>query len=233
MPFAPCRVQRCVEAIPSTPVQMAAVCWGLPAGGELDYVRIERLAQVKKTGMREAILEAAFTQFRHKGYTATNMTSIAKGAGMTVSNLYVYFDSKILILYEIYRPWLVAQLEQLKVSVARLRTPRARLRRLIIGVWGDIPSADQSFANSLIEALASVPQGQGKPNDLLKWSENEIREMIQACLPGEKVEILSNELLAHVIWMAFDGFVINRRIGDIRDIEKVADLMADLLQLEN
>lgn len=189
------------------------------------------MAQVKKTGMREAILEAAFTQFRHKGYTATNMTGIAKGAGMTVSNLYVYFDSKIQILYEIYRPWLIEQLDQLKVSVSRMRTPRARLRRIIIGVWGDIPSADQSFANALIEALAVAPQGQGKPNDLLKWSENELREMVQGCMPGEKTEILSNDLLAHVIWMAFDGFVINRRIGDIRDIEKVADLMADLLQL--
>lgn len=189
------------------------------------------MAQVKKTGMREAILEAAFTQFRHKGYTATTMTSIAREAGMTVSNLYVYFDSKILILYEIYRPWLVDQLEQLKASVARLRSPRAKLRRIIIGIWGDIPSADQSFANSLIEALANAPQGLGKPNDLLKWSEEELRDMIQACLPGEKSELLSNALLAHVIWMAFDGFVINRRIGDVRDIEQIADLMADLLQL--
>ncbi len=182
--------------------------------------------------MREAILEAAFTQFRHKGYTATTMTSIAREAGMTVSNLYVYFDSKILILYEIYRPWLVEQLEQLKIAVARLRSPRAQLRRIIIGVWGDIPAADQSFANALIEALANAPRDQGKPNDLLKWSENELREMIQACLPAEKVHLLGEELLAHVIWMAFDGFVINRRIGDVRDIEKIADLMADLLQVE-
>jgi AcrR family transcriptional regulator len=190
------------------------------------------LAQVKKTGMREAIIEAAFTQFRHKGYTATTMTTIAREAGMTVSNLYVYFDSKLLILYEIYRPWLIEQLRELRESVAKLRSPRAQLRRIIIGIWGDIPSADQCFANSLIEALASVPQGLGKPNDLLKWSENELSEMIQSCVPGEKVELLSNELLAHVIWMAFDGFVINRRIGDVRDIEKLADLMADLLQIE-
>lgn len=191
------------------------------------------MAQVKKTGMREAILEAAFTQFRHKGYTATTMTSIAKEAGMTVSNLYVYFDSKILILYEIYRPWLIEQLEQVKASVARLRSPRAKLRRIIIGVWGDIPSADQSFANSLIEALANSPQGLGKPNDLLKWSEQTLRDMIQDCLPGEYIEVLGNELLAHIVWMAFDGFVINRRIGDVRDIEKVADLMADLLQFSH
>ena len=84
-----------------------------------------------------------------------------------------------------------------------------------------------------IDVVATLTQGMGKPNDLLKWSERELRDMVQACLSGEKAEALGNELLAHVIWMAFDGFVINRRIGDIRDIERIADLMADLLQLED
>jgi hypothetical protein len=29
--------------------------------------------------------------------------------------------------------------------------------------------------------------------------------------------------------MAFDGFAINQRIGDLRDIEAIADIMTDLL----
>ena len=187
------------------------------------------MAQIKKAEVRQAIIESAFTLFKHKGYTATTMSAIAREAGMTVSNLYVYFDSKILILYEIYSPWLVEQITRLKESVGKLRQPRARIKRVLIGVWGDIPSADQSFANCMIEALASAPRNQGKPDNILLWSEQQLSEMLKESLPVERHYLLTDNLYSHVLWMAFDGFVINQRIGDLRDVEKIADLFADML----
>ena len=51
---------------------------------------------------------------------------IARTANTTVANLYVYFPSKLLIVYEIYNPWLVRQLEALHASVQRFRSPRMR-----------------------------------------------------------------------------------------------------------
>ena len=187
------------------------------------------MAQIKKAEVRQAIIESAFTLFKHKGYTATTMSAIAREAGMTVSNLYVYFDSKILILYEIYSPWLVEQVTRLRESVNKLRQPRARLKRILIGVWGDIPNADQSFANCMIEALASAPRNHGKPDDILLWSEQQLSEMLRQSLPEERHHLLHDDLYSHVLWMAFDGFVINQRIGDLRDIERIADLFVDML----
>lgn len=55
------------------------------------------MAQIKKPEVREAIIQAAFELFSRKGYTATTMAEIARTANMTVANLYVYFDSKLLI----------------------------------------------------------------------------------------------------------------------------------------
>jgi len=179
--------------------------------------------------MREAILAAAFDLFCRKGYTPTAMSEIARTAGMTVANLYVYFDSKLLILYEIYQPWLQQQLRVLRESAMKLRTPRARLRRVFIGIWSDIPAADHSFANALIEALSSAPSGTGKPVNLLVQVEEFLTELLTAILPPERAAVVREGLLSHVIWMAFDGFVINQRIGDLRDIEKIANLMTDML----
>jgi AcrR family transcriptional regulator len=187
------------------------------------------VAQVKKSGVREAILESAFERFSRNGYTATSMAEIARGGNMTVANLYVYFDSKMAILYEIYRPWLEQQLAALAASVRKFRSPRARLRRLFIGLWGDIPAADHAFAHSLIEALASAPRGQGKTNNLLAQVETFLTELLCEVLPPERMAVLHGDLLSHVLWMAFDGFVINQRIGDSRPIDLVADVMADLL----
>lgn len=187
------------------------------------------MPQVKKPGMREAIVAAAFDLFCRKGYTATTMSEIARAAGMTVANLYVYFDSKLVILYEINTPWLIEQLHALRKSVDKFRTPRTRLRRIFIGIWSDIPRADHSFANAMIEALASAPENMGKPNDLLAQAETFITQMIIESLPPERARLAEDKLLSHILWMAFDGFVINQRIGDLRDIEAIADLMTDLL----
>jgi AcrR family transcriptional regulator len=185
--------------------------------------------QVKKQGMREAIVEAAFHLFSQQGYTATTMAEIAGAANMTVANLYVYFDSKLLILYEIYRPWLGGQLDTLRQSVRRSRSPRSKLKRIFMGIWDDIPKAEPSFANALIEALASAPQNTGKPAELLTAVETFLTEMILESLPPKRQALARNGMLAHVIWMAFDGFVINQRSGDARNISAVADLMTDLL----
>jgi AcrR family transcriptional regulator len=187
------------------------------------------MVQKKKPELREAIVASAFDLISRKGYTATTVAEIARAASMTAANVYVYYPSKILILYAIYEPWLVRQLEQLREAATKFRTPRMRLRRVFIGLWGDIPAADHNFANTLIEALASAPEATGKPNQLLVWCEDYVTDLIREILPEERRRILENRLLAHVVWMAFDGFCVNRRIGDVRDIEAIADLLTDLL----
>lgn len=187
------------------------------------------MVQVKKTEVKEAILEAAFDLFSRRGYVDTTMAHIARAANVTVANLYVYFDSKLLLLYEVYRPWLVAQMDNLGRSAEKYRTPRTRLRRILLGLWSDIPAADGRFANSLIEALAVAPRDTNKPGNMLQWAEERLTSMMLEILPADRRHVFDDRLIAHIIWMAFDGFVINYRLGDIRDTEAVADFMTDLI----
>lgn len=51
--------------------------------------------------LREQILSAAGECFRERGFKATTMHEIAKRAGMSVGNLYNYFDGKDAIIDEI------------------------------------------------------------------------------------------------------------------------------------
>lgn len=187
------------------------------------------MPQVKKADRRDAIVAAAFALFSSSGYTSTTMSAIARAAQMTVANLYVYFDSKLLILYEIYRPWLYRQLETLKTDVAALGTPREKLERLLVGLWRDIPAADHSFANALIEALANVPAESGKPDSLLAEVEQFVTTVLIDAVPAKRRSAVEDGTLAHIVWMAFDGFVINQRIGDLRDIDRIASLTTTLL----
>ncbi|UVI33213.1 TetR/AcrR family transcriptional regulator [Paenibacillus spongiae] len=50
--------------------------------------------QILKEGVRNAIVEAAFAEFRQYGYMDASMRRIAAAAGMTSGNIYRYFRSK-------------------------------------------------------------------------------------------------------------------------------------------
>jgi AcrR family transcriptional regulator len=196
------------------------------------------MAQVKKPGLRDAILAASFDLFCRRGYAATSMTDIAKMAGTTVSNLYNYFDSKLTILYEIKTPWLLDQVRILADEVQKFRTPESKLRRILIGVWSDIPQADHGFANALIEAIAvsdsSSDQGRlrEKATLLLGEAEELLTRMMLEALPDNRKHLAEGNLLSHIIWMAFDGFVVSQKAVQ-RDIDAIADLMIKLLLGEN
>lgn len=187
------------------------------------------MPQVKKQNIQDAIVEAARDSFARRGYVATTMAAVAREANTPVANLYSYFPSKLHILYAVYCPWIIEQLHALAASVRRLPTPRAKIRRIFIGIWGDIPAADHCFANALIEALAVAPASTEKPNDLLTQCEALLEDLLAESLPPGRRRLGHDGRLAHVAWMAFDGFAINRRIGDVRDLESIADLVAELL----
>jgi AcrR family transcriptional regulator len=181
---------------------------------------------------RELIAQAALGLFQQQGFTATKMAQIASAAGMTAANLYVYFDSKLAILYEVFRPWLRSQLEALSAQVLAQAGPEQRLRRLLVGLWYDLPGADANFANALIEALAQRRSGERRSSAFLNEVEVAVGALLRESIgagSAARTSYVDEAMLSRLIWMAFDGFVINRRLGDVRDIEAVASLIVTLV----
>src|SRR3546814_920933 len=110
------------------------------------------MVQVKKPAQRETILKRAFQLFARKGFKKTTMAEIAAASNMTVANIYVYFPSKLHLLYEIYQPLLKNQLSALADEVRVVDDPRERLRRIFMGLWETIPATHNGFANNLMQA---------------------------------------------------------------------------------
>jgi len=186
--------------------------------------------QIKKPAQREQIEQQAFALFAEKGFRRTTMAQIAVAAGMTVANIYVYFPSKTHLLYAIYRPILTAQLEALAAAVRGLDGSEARVRRIFAGLWVNIPAEHNNFANNLMQALAEADPRQGKADrDFLTACENFVTDLLRESLPAPRRHLVDDNRIAHLIWMAFDGFVINQRLGDVRNSTGIADLLADLL----
>ena len=130
-----------------------------------------------------------------------------------------------------FEPWYKDAFEQLEKRVLRLKLPRERLRAILLGLWRDIPIANIGLANSLMEALASADPKQKKP---IPAADMDRRAAIEAAgepcprpktASGGSTRTRSSTLFI----MAYDGFVINRRLNDLRDIERLSDAMCDIL----
>ncbi len=187
------------------------------------------MVQVKKKEIRQAILDSAYDLFSERGYHSTTLQDIAEFAGVGVSSLYSYFPSKLHLLYAVFEPWHKDAFQQLEKRVLRLKSPRDRLRAVLLGLWRDIPIANIGLTNSLMEALASADPEQKKPVPLLKWTEERLTKLLSDALPTGSAEQLDCDALSTLFIMAYDGFVINRRLNDLRDIERLSDAMCDIL----
>ena len=188
------------------------------------------MAQVKKPAVRDAILKSAFRLFSRQGYQGTTLSQIAAGSGMSTANVYVYFASKLEILYAIYDPWLRERLMQLEENLARVRDPHHRLRTLLKTLWRDIPAERNAFANNVMQAASTATPEEGYNPTLLRWVEDRIACQIYDTLPPGRREEFGSARFAHILMMAFDGFVINYHLRPARQCSlETIDLMCHLL----
>ena len=189
------------------------------------------MVQRKKPEVRDAILAAAFRLFSRRGYADTMVADIAQEAGVSPGNVYIYFRSKLEILYTIYDPWLKARIETLDHELAALRSPRLRIRRLLVALWREIPSEENGFLNNIMQAISATNPSEGYRSTLVRWLEKRIAGMIADALPPARRARLAKARVAHVLIMAFDGFAIDRHLHPRRialddvTIDAVTDML--------
>jgi AcrR family transcriptional regulator len=101
------------------------------------------MARVADPNHRARILDAARRTFRRRGYVDAPMAEIARGAGIAVGTLYLYFDSKEAIARAITAERFEAAV---RVILPALEQPltRLRIRRMIYATF-DAVFADPSF----------------------------------------------------------------------------------------
>lgn len=188
------------------------------------------MVQTKKPEIRAAIVKAATELFRERGYAFASMSEIARRAKVSPANLYVYFGSKLEILFAVYDPWLRDRIGQMEAEAARIADPAARLRFVLRTLWHDIPGDENCFANNLMQALSGVSAGEGYSRELLVWAEGRIEALIAGCMPPERRPLLRDGALVRLVFMAFDGFAVNHNLlGPSERIDAIVGTVAALL----
>ena len=172
------------------------------------------MPQVKKSAVNDSILKAAFELFSAQGYQATSMPDIASRAGVTAGNIYRYHKSKFELLYAVLEPWLDAQLSKLERELLELEDRQAKLRKILVFMWVELPRAGNNFEINLMEALATKKPSDVYSRKLLQESEARIRRLLEDVLPDISQTIVTPQDMAHLIFMAHDGFVLSANLTD-------------------
>jgi AcrR family transcriptional regulator len=171
------------------------------------------MPQVKKQETRKAILDAAYALFRKQGYYETTLRQIASRAHTSLANVYVYFDSKYQIVFELYDPWMAAKITQLEQDANAITDPHQRLRHVLFTLWREIPAANNGFARNIMQALSIARTAKEYEPKMVRWIEAKVTKLLLSCLPADRHSVAANGALAHVLVMAFDGFVINQGLN--------------------
>jgi AcrR family transcriptional regulator len=188
------------------------------------------MVQVKKDTVRQAILAAAWRLYSSQSYQATTLAQIAKAADVSSANLYVYFNSKLDILYAVYEPWMRDRLTKLEAQVEKVDTPFEKLRLILRALWKEIPAEENGFVNNIVQALSSVAKGEEYKTELLDWMENQLSDMVRKTLPRARRSVIDKARIAHLLVMALDGYSIHTRVNPrgVAD-DATIDAMAKLL----
>lgn len=169
------------------------------------------MAQTKKEGVRDSILEAAFRQFSDRGYVESSIPAIAREAGISTANVYVYFKSKLDILYTLYEPWLTERLDKLDRSLRAVKDPRERFQRLLAALWRDLPRENNGFANNVMQALSTTSGAEGYSPKLRELFQKRVAGWVEDCVP---IPRQASTQLASVLLMAFDGYAMNAHLSN-------------------
>ncbi|HKY82171.1 MAG TPA: TetR/AcrR family transcriptional regulator, partial [Sphingobium sp.] len=187
------------------------------------------MVQRRKEEVRDAILTAAFELFAAKGYTDTTLPSIARSAKVSHANIYVYFASKLEILFAIYIPWLHQRLDALDARLRAIPDRRERLRTLILALWRDLPKEDNGFAHNIVEAVSSS----GNRNDYDPTLRQYFVEKVSKWV-SESTDLGDRDCdhVATTLVMAFDGFAANTSLEHGMECsDALVDFHCDLLSV--
>ena len=187
------------------------------------------MPQVKKAAINNRILESAFSLFSEKGYQASSMPDIALRAGTTPGNIYRYYESKFELFYAVLEPWLNEQIDGLEKRTADVEDGPEKIRMILEFMWIELPRAGNNFKRNLMEALATKRPEEPYSRNLLQRSERRIARLMDGSLPADARRALMSSELAHVVFMAQDGFSLNVRL--VEESDHIEELINGLVAL--
>lgn len=193
-------------------------------------------SDIAKDKRRQALLDAALTEFAAKGFAAARMEDIARHAGLSKGALYLYFESKEELFNALLESKAAPILDQLETSLAQSpdvksaikafakfaptlirETPMPSLIKILIGEGNQFPDITDFYRRTVIErALSSLAHLFASASDVDPRGADE---------PELAARLLVAPVMLSAVWEILYGDQKDARI----DLDKLFELHAQVL----
>jgi AcrR family transcriptional regulator len=152
------------------------------------------------------VFQTALLLFRKKGFDATTMRDIARGAGLSLGAAYHYFPSKDAIVTQIFRQHLTRHGEAVEAAYARTQDLGARLRAAFETSF-EVRREDRA----LLGSLAKITLGDN-PASLFSPATESLRQrsidVFRRAVEVEEVPPEGREVVATALWALHLGLLL-------------------------
>ena len=182
----------------------------------------------KKIERKREILDAASRVFRRRGVQGAGMREIAAELGMTVGNLYYYFENKQSLLAFCQQDGLDGLLRLYRELQAQDLPPEQRLHRLITG---HVRHLNEGTPGSLAHLEVDGLEGAFRSRILERRSEYEraIRSLIEDGIAGGAFRPIDAKVATLAILGAMNWTVRWYRPGGERSAREIGSDFAEML----
>jgi AcrR family transcriptional regulator len=182
------------------------------------------------------IYATSLALFRRKGFDATTMRDISKGAGLSLGAAYHYFPSKDAIIAELFRGHLTRHAELADAGYARTNDVSARLR-VAFETSFDVRREDRALLGSLAGAMLGE-----RSSSLFSPATEDLRSFSQRvflrAVEVEEVPADAREVLATALWALHLGLLLSfvrddseHQARTYRILERVLNLLPTFVGL--
>lgn len=178
-----------------------------------------RLKEIEKEAKREEILNAARKLFSEKGFDHTSMEEVAKAAKIAKGTVYLYFESKVVLFFEVIRFAKNRMMEQVKRIYESVLPPLEKIKQMMmiqLDFMEGYPEYVKIFlmihhsaSDHLKESLIRFFNEDTKEQDALQAAMKLIEEGIER---GELKENLNPKEEVYRLWFLVHGLSIARNI---------------------
>jgi TetR/AcrR family transcriptional regulator, fatty acid metabolism regulator protein len=192
----------------------------------------KRSAGRAKGDKRERILSAAVRVFAKNGFHATRVSEVAKAASVADGTIYLYFASKEDLLVSLFEDRVAKLIAFVSAELPKLKTARARLRRIIELQLGLLESERElaEVMTVILRQSTKLLKEYAAPK-FMDYLDVIAHVVLEGQRRGEFRSDVSPHLIARAIFGALDGLALTWALGkaDRGGLSRAATQLSDVL----
>ena len=200
----------------------------LSAGGEVGPGTQAECVEARRTDRRQKIMDKAVQIFARKGYHQTNVTEIARAAGVGHSTFYIYFPSKIALFTEcvdrVFQEMFAGVWEEIKGE----KNPVERIRKRGEAVLKSYPQFIEMM--SVVKSVEEdEPELETKKREIYKSIVETVKRDLENATEAGLLQVADIEVAAYLLVGFLESALLLMTMNNNYSVDQILQVVNELI----